>query len=160
MGFFLLIAILISTERAGSSGGRRNSSVLGRARRKFVGTVTRNYPLLREIKWSLCRCRTSLEVPVKSACASGKPQVKAHAAGPAIIAAGEGKMGIRLERSGGLILIKGAPDPPEPPLNKYATLGLWLALIILVGGILFIGPHSLTMADVTHTFKSFLTAVR
>jgi hypothetical protein len=70
-------------------------------------------------------------------------------------------MAVRLERSGGLILIHGRPDDPEPPQNnKWAGVGLWLALIILVCGMLFIGPHALSLADVGHTFKSFLSAVQ
>lgn len=69
-------------------------------------------------------------------------------------------MAIHLERSGGLYLIKGdgRDDPEEPKDNKFVTLGLWLMLIGLAAGVLFAGPHSLTMADISHTFKGFLTA--
>lgn len=69
-------------------------------------------------------------------------------------------MAIRLERSGGLIFIHGAPEEPEPPEgDNFTSLGLWLALVILVIGVLFIGPHSLSLADVGHTVKSLLAAV-
>lgn len=69
-------------------------------------------------------------------------------------------MAMRLERSGGLIFIHGAPEEPQPPKrNKFTGLGLWLALVILVIGVLFIGPHSLSLADVGHTVKNLLAAV-
>jgi hypothetical protein len=70
-------------------------------------------------------------------------------------------MAVRLERSGGLILIRGTKDEPEEPKrDRFASVGLWLALILLVVGVMFIGPSGVSMADVGHAFKSFLAAVR
>lgn len=69
-------------------------------------------------------------------------------------------MSIRLEKSGELYFIRGNPKEPEPPMPKRsAGVGLWLALTVLVGGVLFIGPHSLSMADVSHALKALLSTV-
>jgi hypothetical protein len=75
---------------------------------------------------------------------------------------GRVEMAIRLERSGGLILIRGTRDEPEEPRKwiKYLQLGLWLALIMLASGVLFMGPHALLdWATVSHAFRSVLTAI-
>ena len=71
-------------------------------------------------------------------------------------------MAIRLERSGGLMLIRGTADEPVKPQkwNKQIQLGLWLVLIMLTGGVLFVGPHPLlTWVSVGHVFKAVLAAI-
>lgn len=71
-------------------------------------------------------------------------------------------MAIRLEKSGELILIRGTADEPETPKKwtKYVQLGLWLALILLASGVLFMGPDALLdWATVSHAFRSVLTAI-
>jgi hypothetical protein len=71
-------------------------------------------------------------------------------------------MAIRLEKSGELMFIRGTADEPEKPKkwNKYIQPGLWLALIMLAGGVLFMGPHALLeWATVSHAFRSVLTAI-
>ncbi len=71
-------------------------------------------------------------------------------------------MAIRLERSGELIFIRGTPDEPEKPKKwaHYIQLGLWLVLIVLAGGVLFMGPHALLgWGTVSHAFRSVLTAI-
>ena len=71
-------------------------------------------------------------------------------------------MAIRLERSGELMLIRGIADEPEKPRkqNKLITLVLWLALIVVVGGVLFVGPNApLDWATVNHAFMSAVTAI-
>jgi hypothetical protein len=71
-------------------------------------------------------------------------------------------MAIRLERSGGLIFIRGKADEPVKTrkLKKYIQPGLWLVLMLLVSGGLFMGPQALlTWATVTHAFRSVLTAI-
>ena len=71
-------------------------------------------------------------------------------------------MAIRLEKSGELILIRGSADEPEKPRKwiKYVQLGLWLVLIMLASGVLFMGPHALLdWATVSHAFRSVLMAI-
>jgi hypothetical protein len=70
-------------------------------------------------------------------------------------------MAIRLERSGELMFIRGVPDEPEKPRkrNKSIQLVLWLVLIVLASGVLFMGPHApLDWATVNHAFRSVVTA--
>lgn len=160
MDFPLLIVIFNPCVRRDGPGGKRNFAVLGKGDAgSSSGPDTRNF---------LLPGTTSVAITPLSRGQMGRTHhppplacfmIKLMQRGPEIVAEWEGKMGIRLERSGGLIFIKGTPDAPEPPVNKYATVGLWLALVLFVGGVLFIGPHSLTMADITHTFKSLLAAV-
>ncbi len=67
-------------------------------------------------------------------------------------------MAIRLERSGGLILIHGGhEEPPKPKWGskRHRRLALLVALIVLVAGLLFAGPHILGW----HTFKALPTAI-
>ncbi len=71
-------------------------------------------------------------------------------------------MAIRLERSGGLIFIRGQADEPEKAKEwkKYIQPGLWLLLALLVTGVLFMGPQALLpWTTVTHAFRSVLTAI-
>jgi hypothetical protein len=72
-------------------------------------------------------------------------------------------MAIRLERSGGLIFIHGAPEDPKAAKSgtrNRRRLGLLLVLIALVIGLLLAGPHALGWPGVSHAFKTFLAAVR
>ena len=72
-------------------------------------------------------------------------------------------MAIRLERSGGLILIHGAPDPPvkkKPRDNKLRSLSLWLVLTLLIAGVLYAYPVASGWPWVAHTVKDLLSAVR
>jgi hypothetical protein len=71
-------------------------------------------------------------------------------------------MAIRLERSGELYFIRGAPDEPEKPSqwNKRIELVLWLVLIALASGVLFMGPHALlNWVKVNHAFRAVVTAI-
>jgi hypothetical protein len=75
----------------------------------------------------------------------------------------EGKMAIRLERSGGLILIHGAPDPPEKKMwwtRKPRRLGLWLVLTVFIAGVVFAAPVVSGWPVVAHTVKGLLAAAR
>jgi hypothetical protein len=66
-------------------------------------------------------------------------------------------MAIRLERSGGLILIKGAPDPPVQK-KSWGGLGAWLALIAFVA-VAVSAPHIISgWPVIAHTIKGFLAA--
>lgn len=70
-------------------------------------------------------------------------------------------MAIRLEKSGGLILIKGSPDPPDQE-TWWQTIpggfGSWLALILFVGVVVG-APHIVSSWPVVaHAVKSFLAA--
>jgi hypothetical protein len=71
-------------------------------------------------------------------------------------------MAIRLERSGELYFIRGVADEPEKPSkwNKRIELVLWLTLIVLASGVLFLGPHALVnWATVNHAFRAVVTAI-
>lgn len=71
-------------------------------------------------------------------------------------------MAIRLERSGELIFIRGTADEPEKPRkeSKYIQPGLWLVLVMLAGGVLFVGPDPLLdWAPVNHALRSVLTGI-
>jgi len=70
-------------------------------------------------------------------------------------------MAIRLERSGELMLIRGTADEPDEPRNsnKWVQLGLWLVLVALTTGVLFVGPHPLLeWAAVSHAFEYLMAA--
>ena len=70
-------------------------------------------------------------------------------------------MALRLERSGELMMIRGSADEPEEPRNpnKWVQRGLWLVLIALTTGVLFVGPHPLLeWATVSNAFKYLMTA--
>lgn len=71
-------------------------------------------------------------------------------------------MAIRLEKSGGLYFIKGSPDEPATAKQErkiWRELGLWLALIALVTGALFFGPHAPGWPAVNHISKALLAAI-
>jgi hypothetical protein len=67
-------------------------------------------------------------------------------------------MAIRLERSGGLILIRGGADPPEKQ-GGHHHLGLWLALAVCVAGMLYASPLASGWPMVAHAVKGFVAAV-
>lgn len=67
-------------------------------------------------------------------------------------------MAIRLERSGGLMFIRGQADEPEKPKKNY-HVGLWVMLIVLVMGALFAGPNVPGWTLVSHTVKTVVSAV-
>jgi hypothetical protein len=72
-------------------------------------------------------------------------------------------MAIRLERSGGLIFIHGAPDPPVRKMwwdMDPRGLGFWLVLTLCVAGGLFAYPAVSEWPAITHLVKDFLAAVR
>ncbi len=72
-------------------------------------------------------------------------------------------MAIRLERSGGLIFIKGGPDPPEREKRSgkiIESVGLGLlavALLLIASGLA--SAQSLDWATLSHTVKAFLAAI-
>jgi hypothetical protein len=66
-------------------------------------------------------------------------------------------MAIRLEKSGGLILIRGGEDPPEKV--KRTGKGLWLVFAVCVAGILYASPLASGWPAVAHAMKSFLAVV-
>jgi hypothetical protein len=72
-------------------------------------------------------------------------------------------MAIRLEKSGGLIFIKGSPDPPVQ--KKWSDkvpggLGPWLALVVFVA-VAVGAPHIVSGWPVlTHVVKGFLAAAQ
>ena len=68
-------------------------------------------------------------------------------------------MAIRLERRDGLTYIRGAPEDPEMPKRRSRNLGLWLALIVLVTGALFVPSNALSWTAVSHAFRAILAAV-
>jgi hypothetical protein len=71
-------------------------------------------------------------------------------------------MAIRLERSGGLIFIRGKADEPvkTQKWKKYIQPCLWLALFLMVSGALFMGPQALlSWTTINHAFRSVLTAI-
>lgn len=73
-------------------------------------------------------------------------------------------MAIRLERSGDLIFIKGAPDPPKPGKRGrrvFESVGLGLlalALLLIASGLASAQPPH--WAALSHTVKAFLAAIR
>lgn len=69
-------------------------------------------------------------------------------------------MAIRLEKSGELYLIRGAPDGPETRKRMGHDLGLWLVLILLVMGVFLVPPEGLSWPAVNHVFRAVLGVVR
>lgn len=68
-------------------------------------------------------------------------------------------MAMRLERSGGLIFIRGGPDEPEPPPPKSPWgLVLWLVLMGLLGVVLFVGPDAPGWPMVNQLYEVALAA--
>lgn len=68
-------------------------------------------------------------------------------------------MAIRLEKSGGLLLVRGVKAEPEPEKRSGLNVCLWLVLIALVAGIYFVPAKGLDMAAVHHTFNALLGAI-
>lgn len=69
-------------------------------------------------------------------------------------------MAIRLEKSGGLLLVRGVKAEPEPEKRSHLDVYLWLVLIALVVGIYFVPAKGLDVTAVHHTVNSILGAVR
>ncbi|MEJ2008840.1 MAG: hypothetical protein P8Z30_11910 [Acidobacteriota bacterium] len=67
-------------------------------------------------------------------------------------------MAIRLEKDGGLIFIRGGPDPPKKQGSR--NMGLWLMLAVLVMGVVFASPLASGWPAISHTVHGFLAAVR
>ncbi|HEV2247827.1 MAG TPA: hypothetical protein VGW37_14345, partial [Terriglobia bacterium] len=67
------------------------------------------------------------------------------------------------ERSGGLILIHGAPDPPSKKKwwnRKPGNLGPWIVLALLIAGVLLAASLASGWQTVAETAKSLLVLVR
>lgn len=72
-------------------------------------------------------------------------------------------MAIRLERSGGLILIHGAPDPPSKKKwwdKRPGGLGPWILLAVLITGVLFAGSLASEGTAVAEAVKGLLASAR
>jgi hypothetical protein len=69
-------------------------------------------------------------------------------------------MAIRLERSGGLIFIRGCKDEPEEGKGRGPEVCLWLALVVLALGIYFVPAKGFDLAAVNHTFNALMGAIR
>lgn len=72
-------------------------------------------------------------------------------------------MAIRLEKSGGLILIHGAPDPPSKKRwwdKKPHGLGLWIVLALFIAGAVFAASVQSGWPTVAEAVKGFLTSGR
>lgn len=72
-------------------------------------------------------------------------------------------MAIRLEKSGGLILIHGSPDPPVKKKwwsKKPGSFGPWIVLALLIAGVLFSGSVASGWPALAEAVKSLLASVR
>ncbi len=68
-------------------------------------------------------------------------------------------MAMRLEKDGGLIFIKGSPDPPVKVKwsNKRPHgLGLWVVLALLMVAVLWPSPIVAWWPSVAHTIKGLV----
>ncbi|TAM79483.1 MAG: hypothetical protein EPN47_16900 [Acidobacteria bacterium] len=71
-------------------------------------------------------------------------------------------MAIRLEKSGGLIFIHGAPDPPVKKKwwdKKPRGLGLWVVLTLFIAGAIFASQVASGLPTVANTVKGLVAAV-
>lgn len=68
-------------------------------------------------------------------------------------------MAIRLVRDGGLILIRGGPDPPKKQERSNRSVWLVMALAVLVLAVVFASPLVSGWAAVSHAVRGFLTAL-
>lgn len=72
-------------------------------------------------------------------------------------------MAIRLERSGGLILIHGAPDPPSKKKwwdKKPRGLGLWIVLALFIAGFALADSVAPEWPAIAETVKGLLASGR
>ena len=69
-------------------------------------------------------------------------------------------MAIRLEKSGGLVFIRGVKAEPEPEKRSNLDVYLWLALFALVLGIYFVPAKGLDLTAVNRTFNTLLGVIR
>jgi len=68
-------------------------------------------------------------------------------------------MAIRLEKSGGLLLIRGRPDPPEKKRTNW-HVGLWLLLAGLVLAVLYAPDLQSQWPAISHAIQGVLGAAR
>lgn len=70
-------------------------------------------------------------------------------------------MAIRLERSGGLMFIRGTPDDPREAKRARGThrRALWMMLLLLAMGILFASPIASGWPAAVHVARGFLAGV-
>jgi hypothetical protein len=69
-------------------------------------------------------------------------------------------MARRLEKSGELLLVRFAQDPPAAEKRGVSRkVAFALAVIVVVAGTLAVSPLGLGWSAVGHTFKAFLAAV-
>jgi len=72
-------------------------------------------------------------------------------------------MAIRLERSGGLILIHGAPDPPSKKKwwdKKPRGLGVWIVFTLCIAGVLFAASVAPEWPAIAEAVKGLLASGR
>ena len=71
-------------------------------------------------------------------------------------------MAIRLEKSGGLILIHGAPDPPSKKWwdKKPRGLGLWIVLALFIAGLALADSVAPEWPAIAETVKGLLASAR
>lgn len=72
-------------------------------------------------------------------------------------------MAIRLERSGGLILIHGSPDPPSKKTwwdKKPGSLGVWIVFTLCIAGVLFAASVAPEWPAIAETVKHLLASAR
>lgn len=73
-------------------------------------------------------------------------------------------MAIRLEKSGGLIFVHGAPDPPVKKKTWWSKkprgLGPWIVLALFIAGALFAESAASEWPAVAEAVKNLIAAVR
>jgi len=72
-------------------------------------------------------------------------------------------MAIRLEKSGGLILVRGNQEDRKAPgwwSRNHRELGLWVALAALLMAALFVPAEALRWEAVDHALTALLHALR
>lgn len=72
-------------------------------------------------------------------------------------------MAIRLEKSGGLIVIRGsAPERKKPGWwsRNHRDLALWVALTVLLLAALFVPAEALRWEAIDHTVKGLMNVFR
>lgn len=72
-------------------------------------------------------------------------------------------MAIRLEKSGGLILIHGAPDPPSKKKwwdKKPRGVGLWIVLALFIAGVVLADSVESGWPAIAEAVKGLLASGR